>query len=241
MTTSPAYGPDHQPRRAFRLGATLGAVLLAVQCVWLLLPELIRPNIIQVPTSASAASAAAKHQSAAAWAAWVARIRGDLWTQSAFTQANLLLQSNAKTDANLLAAWQRTHRTLDDALADAPHASGAWLMLAALTSHFMPAARGDAIEALKLAYFTGPSEQELMPLRLEIAIRLESFDDSDMRPLIGRDIRLLLTQKHEATVGRIYNAASVKAKGFMDQAIGDVDPSAAEKMRSRPSTMPSRE
>ena len=85
---------------------------------------------------------------------------------------------------------------------------------------------------LKLSYYTGPSEQELVPLRLEPAIRLESFSDFEMRQFISRDIRLLLSQKQDATIAKIYNAASTNAKSFMEQTIRDIDPSAVDKIRT---------
>jgi hypothetical protein len=214
------------------LGATVCAALLGMQCIWLLLPELVRPNIHQLPTNAGAASAAAKDHNAAVWAASLAQIRGDLWAESAFTQADLLWPNNAKADENLKTALQRARRILDSALGDAPHMSGAWLMLAALTSRFNSVARSNAVEPLKLSYYTGPSEQELVPLRLEIAMQLESFNDLEMRQLISRDIRLLLDQRHDATIAKIYNAASATAKGFMDQTIRDIDPSASDKIRT---------
>jgi hypothetical protein len=232
VTPNPGYRSDQQSQRAFRLVVTVCAALLGMQSLWLLLPELIRPNINQLPTNARAASAAAEHHNAAVWAASVAQIRGDLWAQSAFTQADLLWPSNAKTDEALSTALQRAHRILDRALRNTPNTFAAWLMLAALTSRFNTTDRSSAIEPLKLSYYTGPSERELVPLRLEIAIRLESFNDFEMRQLINRDIRLLLEQKQEATIGKIYNTASVNAKSFMEQTIRNIDPSASDKIRN---------
>jgi hypothetical protein len=104
-------------------------------------------------------------------------------------------------------------------------------MFADLASRF-PSLGGDAIELLKLSYYTGPSNQELVPLRLETAIRLESFSDFEVRQLISRDIRLLLSQKRDATIAKIYNTASANAKSFMEQTIRDIDPSAVDKIRT---------
>lgn len=231
MTPTPVYGLDQRSQWVFRLGAILCAALLAMQCIWLLLPELVRPKFDQLPTDATAASAAAKHYDAAVWAASVARLRGDLWANAAFTQADLLWQKDdARGDENPAAALQRARTSLYLALRNAPHASPAWLMFAGLDLRY-PALGGDAINLLKLSYYTGPSEQELVPLRLELAVRLESFSDFEMRQFISRDIRLLLAQKQEATIAKIYTAASPNAKSFMDQTIRDIDPSAVDRMR----------
>jgi hypothetical protein len=234
MTSSPLYASKERQQWKFRLAAMLCVALLGLQCIWLLLPELIRPNIHQLPSRANVALAAAKQHNAAVWAASLAQIRGDLWAEVAFTQADLLWPDGARQqDENRAAALKRLGRDLDDVLADAPHTSGAWLMLAALVSRFNPAAKSTSIEPLKLSYYTGPSEPELMPLRLEIAIRLESYNDFEMRSFISRDIRLLLEQKQAATIAKIYSTASVNAKRFMDQAIRNTDPSAADKVSGR--------
>jgi hypothetical protein len=231
MTPTHVYGLDPRPQWVLRLSAMACAAFLGMQCIWLLLPELIRPNIQQLPTNATAASAAAKHYDDAIWAASVARIRGDLWAELAFTQANLLWRNNAKEDENLQVALRRARLSLDRALRNAPHTSGAWLMLAGLTSRFT-SLTADAIELLKLSYYTGPSDQELVPLRLEIAIQLTSFSDLELRQLISRDIRLLLAQKQDAAIAKIYNVASENAKNIMDQSIRDIDPSALDKIRA---------
>jgi hypothetical protein len=231
MTAAPVAGLDPRSRWVFRSGAMVCAVLLGMQCMWLLLPELLRPKIDQLPIDAIAASAAAKHYDAALWAASVGRIRGDLWAEAAFTHADLMWRNRAKGDGNIAAALQRARTSLDQALRNAPHISGAWLMFADLASRF-PSLGGDAIELLKLSYYTGPSNQELVPLRLETAIRLESFSDFEVRQLISRDIRLLLSQKRDATIAKIYNTASANAKSFMEQTIRDIDPSAVDKFRA---------
>ena len=227
MMSARAYQRNPRSQWVFRLGAVVCAALIGLQCIWLLLPELVRPKIDQLPTNVTAASVAAKLHDAVLWAASVARIRGDLWANSAFTQADLLWRNDAKPDENAL---QLARTSLYNALRNAPHLSGAWLMFAGLATRY-PALGGDAIDLLKLSYYTGPSEQELVPLRLEIAIRLGSFSDLEMRQFITRDVRLLLAQKQETAIAKIYTAASMNARTFMEQAIRDIDPSAVDKIR----------
>src|SRR5262249_38323580 len=153
-----------------------------------------RPSIENLPTNAGAAFAASEQLDTAAWVASVARIRGDLWADLAFTQADLLWRNGAKGDPRTASALGRARTSLFLALRNAPHTSGAWLMLACLAWRF-PSLGGGAIEPLKLSYYTGPSEELLVPLRLETALGLEGFTDAEMRQLISRDIRHLLMQK----------------------------------------------
>jgi hypothetical protein len=231
MALTPAFGFDTRSQGLFKIGTGVCAALLGMQCIWLLLPELVRPKIDQLPTNLAAATAASTHYDAAVWAATVARIRGDLWAELAFTQADLLWRNKTNHDEGLAAALQRARTSLDRALRNAPHTSGGWLMLAGLTSRISPPGR-EAIELLKLSYYTGPSDHELVPLRLEIAMRLESFDDIEIGPLVSRDIRLLLARKQDVTIAEIYNASSASAKRFMELTIRDIDASAFDRIRA---------
>ena len=108
---------------AFRLATLLFAMLLGVQCVWLLLAEFSRPAIDRLPTDAEAADAARNKRSSARWAATFGAIRGELWAESAFTYADLMW-SDAGSGANLA----RARSSLERALTAAPHQSSIWLL-----------------------------------------------------------------------------------------------------------------
>src|SRR6516165_7786669 len=145
---------------AFRVATSLLAMLLGVQCVWLLLAEFSRPGINRLPMDAASAAAAQNERISARRAAMIGAIRGDLWAQSAFTYADLMW-SNGKGGANLVQALSSLH----NALANAPHQSSAWLLLSGLAlRHQLPGI--DAKEAIRMSYYTGPSELRLMPMRL---------------------------------------------------------------------------
>jgi hypothetical protein len=99
-------------------------------------------------------------------AAAVGAVRGDLWAESAFTFADLLWGNAGDNPEPRV--FQEALARLDHAIDDAPHQSSAWLLLAGLAArHPMP--NLDPVEALKMSYYTGASEQELMPLRLHRA------------------------------------------------------------------------
>jgi hypothetical protein len=219
--------PMNQPSHVvFRLATLLFAILLGVQCVWLLLTEFSRPGIYEFPTNAAAAVAARNKRIDASWAAMVGVIRGGLWAESAFTYADLLW-GDAGGGANLAQA----RSSLDHALADAPHQSSAWLLLAGLASRYQ--LRGiDAKEAVKMSYYTGPSELELMPLRLQIAAHSDAFSDIELRDSISREVRLLFTHQQKFAIVAAYNAAPSAGRQFIEQTIREIDPSAVESLRA---------
>jgi hypothetical protein len=210
---------------AFRLTVLLFAALLGAQCVWLLLAELSKSGIDALPTNPTAATAAAKQRDTALWAATIGAIRGDLWAQSAFTYADLLFgQGVASPNPTLISTAADARRSVDHALNNAPHQSSVWLLLAGLSLR-VPSVGVDALEALKMSYYTGPSEQNLIPLRLRIATRADRFDDVQMREFASRELRVLLNEKQSSAIVEAYNIASPSGKRYIEQTVRDVDPS----------------
>jgi hypothetical protein len=216
----------------FRLATLLFAMLLGVQCVWLLLAELSRPAIYRLPTDAAAADAARNKRSSARWAATFGAIRGELWGEFAFTYAGLMW-GDAASGANLT----RARSSLDRALTAAPHQAGVWLLLAGLASRYqLPSI--DVKEAVRMSYYTGPSELELMPLRLWIAVHSNAFSDIELRDSISREVRLLFTHQQESAIVAAYNAASSMGRQLIEQTIRELDPSAAESLRASAQSLP---
>jgi len=210
---------------AFRLATSLFAMLLGVQCVWLLLAELSRPGIHRLPTDAASAAAARNKRIDATRAAMIGAIRGDLWGETAFTYADLMWD-DGNNGANLVQA----RSSLYNALTAAPHQSSIWLLMAGLASrHRVPGI--DVKQALKMSYYTGPSELKLMPLRLLIAVRADPFSDIELRDFISREVRVLFTHQQKSAVVAAYNAASPAGRQFMEKTIAEIDPSAVESLR----------
>jgi hypothetical protein len=185
--------------------------------------------LIRLPTDAQAAAAAVEQRSDAAWAAWIGSIRGDLWAESAFTYANLLW-TGPGTDPDQTKSLEQARARLDHALDDAPHQAGAWLLLAGLASRYRWS-NLNATEALKMSYFTGPSDEALMPLRLRVTAASEAIGDTDVQELVRRDLRLLLAQKRKSTVAEAYAGASPAGKRLIEGAVGEIDPSSLESLR----------
>jgi hypothetical protein len=224
----------------FRLAVLLFGVLLGAQCVWLLLAELSRTGIDSLPRNPTTATAAATQRDPALWAARIGGIRGDLWAQSAFTYADLLFDqsSAAPTNANLASTAAEARGSIDHALNNAPHQSSVWLLFAGIAlRHQLPNA--NATEALKMAYYTAPSEQTLMPLRLQIATRADRFDDIQIREFISRELRLLLRQNQRTAIADAYNTASSAGRRLIEQTVADSDPAFANSLVTGSTLKPS--
>ena len=214
----------------FRITILFFAALLGLQGIWLTLTELSRGGVDRLPTDPSAAAAAAERRDRAARAAEIGAIRGELWAQSAFTYADLLFGKHEET-AEVMQKLTRVRVSLERALKDAPTQSGAWLLRAGLGLRY-PSLGFDAIESLKMSYYTGPSEQDLIPLRLRLTALSNAIGDVEIREFVGRDLRLLLARKQQSAIADAYNAASPPVKRFIEETVGDIDRPAAESLRS---------
>lgn len=211
-----------QSSALFRCTALLFAMLLGGQCLWLSIAELSRSTIERLPTDAHSAAAAATQRDAAARAASNGAIRGDLWADSAFTYADLLW-ADVDTAKGHTQALTRARTSLERSLDEAPHNSAAWLLLAGLCSRY-PSVGFDTIKVLKMSYYTGSSDQELIPLRLRIAAQSEFVSDFEMRHFVARDLRLLTRQQQKSTIEAAYDAASSAGKHFIEQTVTEIDP-----------------
>jgi hypothetical protein len=207
------------------------AALLAVQCIWLLLAELPRSDVMRLPTGAPAAAAAAQQRDGATRAAAFGFIRGGLWAQASFTYADLLWGKNgAEANGGVTAAAQ-AEALLYQAVKDAPCDSSAWLLLAGLTLRYR-LDRWDATAALKMSYYTGPSENDLIPFRFLLAVNSDRSSDPEMRLFITRDLRFLLSNNQTNDVVNAYKAAPRSEKAFIEQTVSQLDPAALPSLRA---------
>ena len=83
-----------------------------------------------------------------------------------------------------------------------------------------------------MSYYTGPSEQDLLPLRLRLTALSKAIGDVEIREFVRRDLRLLLARKQQSAIADAYDAASPPVKRFIEQTLGDMDRPAAESLRS---------
>jgi hypothetical protein len=215
----------------FRLVTVVFAGFLIAYCIWLLLAELSRPVVDRVLTDSQSATITSNERNErndATWAAWIGGFRGDLWAQSAYTYSDLLW-SSASTNSGLAKALDETRVRLDRALRLAPHQSGSWLLISGLAARYRWS-KPDPAEALRMAYYTGPSEFALVPLRLFVVTELQTLD-LELQELAQRDLRLLIARNEKPVIVQEYKSASPAGKHFIEQALGEIDPAFGNLLR----------
>jgi hypothetical protein len=215
----------------FRLTIVSFALVLSLQSIWLL-AELYNPDIHGLPTDTADAIQAQNQRSDATLAATIGVIRGDLWAEAAYTYAYLLFSGKAEpANPDLTRTLGQATSTLERALKEAPHESGAWLLRAGLALRY-PELAFNTPEALKMSYYTGSSEQDLMPLRLRIAAQSDSLGDVEIRQFATRDLRILSARNQKSAIVDAYAASSPTGKRFIEQAVTDTDPAARDWLRA---------
>jgi hypothetical protein len=216
----------------FRVPMLLFASALAGFSLWVLLPEPARSGIHRLPTDRDMAAAAAPERARAHRAARFGGVRGDLWSEFAYTYSTPLWPgAEPGSDPQMVANEARS--IVERALAYAPHDSGVWLLAASLAARFeWP--NSDPAAILKTSYYTGLNEIELVPLRLVAATRANALSDTDVQRFVQRDVRMILTRWPELkpTLIAAYGNAAPATKRFLEAAAAETDPGFVQAMRS---------
>lgn len=222
--------PANSPRQGlFRVAALFLASVLGIYCLWMILAELYRPGLDRLPTDPQSAAIAVGQRRDANAAAWIGFIRGELWAQSAYTYADLLWNYAGNNGSDSTSGLDKAREELDWTVRDAPHEAAAWLLLSGLALRYhWPSP--DPAEALRMSYYTGPSELPLLPLRLRVAVQLPARD-AELEQLARRDLSVLIAQQQKAAVLRAYQEATPGGKEFIEQAVGDIEPNLVESLR----------
>jgi hypothetical protein len=214
----------------FRLGLFLYGVILGAASLWLLLAELPRTSVTVLPTNRDAAAAAASRRDDALWSARVGLLRGELWAEASFTFADL--EWAASASASLL----------DEAKASAARAarlspanSSVWLLLADLASRY----RWEApkpLETLKMAYYSGPHEDPLVPLRLIMSARLDDASDPEFERLFRSDIETVLMSRPNLRPALVsaYKQGTPQARHLILDVASQIEPAFAQSLASGP-------
>ena len=212
-----------------RINISIFGLFLGAISLWIVVPELSSPNITTLPASPEEAAAAASRRGEALWAARAALVRGDLWAKSAFTYANL----------EWAASTQGDEQSLDQATASAikavslkPGTSAVWLMLAHLSSRYRWQAPS-ATECLKMSYYTGPHEDQLIPLRLMIAARLDLSADPDVADLFRRELETAIMDRTalRPAVVAAYQQATPQAQHVIEEVATRADQAFSQTLR----------
>jgi hypothetical protein len=201
---------------------------VAIYSVWLLAAEIIRPELPHFPATPAAAAAASTHQSSATLAANIAVIRGDLWTGAAISIAASFGYASATANQSQPPGEPNegdASPVLERAASWSPHDARVWLLLAAAgTRRNAPNPR--VAEWLRLSYFTGSNETDLMPLRLAALARSGAVNDPDLRQFGRQEIQAIVSRlpNLRPAVAEAYRAASPEGKRFMAEALMDLNP-----------------
>lgn len=202
----------------FRAATLAFACVLSFASVWLLTAELARigsPSSLAVPETMP--PSALQHDMAE-FAAEFGMVRGDLWAEYALTFDDLISTSEDRSDQLEIARTASLR-----ALKLAPHNTKVWVLLAAIESR--SGKPGQVSKMLKMSYYTGANETELMPSRLRLALRLEISDDPDLRQLVGQEIRTMARQPGlKPAIAAAYREASATGKSLLESTLMEFDP-----------------
>jgi hypothetical protein len=210
--------------------------VLACQATWILQAEFYRPALPVFPANSQAAGAAAAQRSAATLAASVGVVRGDLWAECALTYLGLFWNDNQdKVSPQTPETIQRAREVADRALRYSPHDARIWLDLASIDSR-LDWLNGKAAAALRMSYYTGANETELIALRLPLAVRSEALGDKDFQQLVNHDIRVIVARKPELkpVILMAYRDALPTGQQFIEQTLTEIDPTLLAGLRPQP-------
>jgi hypothetical protein len=209
-------------RKQLRIALFAFAAILALQSVWIILPELIRLPPLIFPREPRSPPIGASERDHASLAAELALVRGDFWTEAAIAQSPERISSaeSGKTTQSTEQA-QIARATAEKAATLSPHDARIWLLLAYQDCLLHREAPGP----LKMSYYTGPNEIVLMPLRLSVATCTDAINDAELQTLVAREIKLIVT--HEQTlkpaIVSAYQNATPSGKRFIETVVGDID------------------
>jgi hypothetical protein len=227
-TAAPSHGRFRGTLLAF-------AFLLACVAVWTLAVEYYRPALSAFPADAQAAGAAAGDRDAATLAASVGVIRGDLWGEGALSYLGLFWTDDRdRTSPQDSETIERAREVTNRALTFSPHDARIWLVLATIDSRFDWLNR-KATDALRMSYYTGANETDLIALRLALAVRSGALGEQDFQQLVSHDIRIIVTRKPELkpVIQAAYRDALPIGQQFIEETLAGLDPTLLATIRSK--------
>jgi hypothetical protein len=213
------------------------AVLLALAAAWLLGAEAARSTALAQLLSREGVTPPASQRMNSCLAARVAVARGDLWTECADAYDVPSAAEDSGTKGSSEGSAEMAREASERAAAWAPFQSKVWLRLASAEARLDRLSRR-AVEALRLSFYTGPNEVELIPRRLFVSVQPDMLADPDIERLVRHDIRVALTHAPniKPAVLAAYRQASPQGKRLLVEAVAEVD---AEFVRELQSDQPS--
>jgi hypothetical protein len=199
--------------------------VLMTLAVWLMMAEIIRPRVRPVPADATSALSAAAERGRATWAARFGMVRGDLWTECALTYTDLLWPESPTGGQEQSETVRQARTYAQRALTYSPHDARAWLLVASYDS-ISEKAKSASVAALKMSYYTAPNQAELTPLRLWVSLWTRAIEDSEIREMVGREIRTVIGYRPELkpAIGSAYRLALPSGRRVIEATLAELDP-----------------
>lgn len=217
----------------FRLSLVAFGLVLAAQAGWILPAEYFHNHRIQLPVDQPTSLIARLERDNAQRAASLAVVRGDLWAESAFTYAGLLWRDSG-AGLNLDDTLNKDALTsLGHAVQYSPHRGDVWLVFAAMANRYdWRRYQPDAL--LKMSYYTAPNELALLPLRIKISLRPPLLQDAEIRDMLSRDIRTIMTRAPalRPALSTVYKTASAQGQAAVEHAVAESDPAYLATLRT---------
>jgi hypothetical protein len=213
----------------FRACVAISALVIGGSAICNIVAEYERPAPFPIPISRNANASPMTTILSAERAAAIAPFRSDLRAQYALALTNQSLASQGSLQANNNENAQSAVRS---AIRLGPHNAAMWLALALLQAQTNI---GDPqiAESLKMSYFTGPNQKELIPSRLDIATASNTLSDPDLKELAGGDVRTILLRypdQRQFLIGD-YRRGSAEGKTFLEETVKSVDPQFLDTLR----------
>lgn len=215
----------------FRSTVLVFTFVLACQAIWILTAEFARPSRLDLFRKSQSAPIA--NRKAAAWAASLGFVRGDLWAEYALTYLDLFSPDGGDgMTGQQLKTIEQAAAVAERALTLAPHDARIWLVIAGADSRLTSRHKADA--ALRMSYYTGANETELIPLRLFLAVNSKGLIENDLQQLVRHDIRTIITRKPELkpAILAAYRHAPALGRQFLEDTLKQIDPTMLEKLRT---------
>jgi hypothetical protein len=212
----------HRRQNQLRAALFAFAGLLALQSIWIILPELVRLSPLVFPREPRNPAISSSERDRAGRAAELALVRGDLWAEAAIAQSpEPILGVESRRASQSADQVQVARATAEKAARLSPHDARIWLLLASLDCSQHREASG----TLKLSYYTGSNEIVLMPLRLLVATCSDAINDAELQTLVAREIRLIITHEQDPkpVILAAYQNASPSGKRFIENVVGELD------------------
>lgn len=237
MSSVPMLGGSRPsvPRRGVR-GVILSlAFVLACQALWILAAEFLRPSQIGLLDDSETAATKIANRGNARLAALLGYVRGDLWAAYLLTYpyAFELHEKNSSGEQESPNADQ-IRNIANRALSFAPYESRVWLALANINSRF-DWLNGKAAGYLRMSYYTGANEIDLIPLRLSLAVSFADISDAGFQQLVHHDIGIIVTRKPELkqTILNAYSNASSDGKQFIEKTLREMNSTLLSTIQSK--------